>query len=156
MPKVSYIITLKNETEQAKAKKKTTASTATTDELGRARKSDEIKPIALYSYAKKVVNSAVEFQVNTVELRTGSSRLQERTQLAYSVANTGFGIIENALIGGLAFGGVGAVAGVAFGVVNTAINWTQNAARLNMSNTLEQVSISQQNIRSGTYGNRRR
>ena len=106
--------------------------------------------------AKKLVSSEIQYQINTVQLRTGSSALQDKYQFAYSVGsfvvNTGASIAM-----GLAVGGApGAVVAALTSVANTAIGYHYAQKTLNLQQDVENESIRMNLIRAGTGGNRGR
>lgn len=120
---------------------------------GKSKKA--VAAVAAYGYAKRAINTVWDYQVSTISLRTGQERLQERQETAKKYISYGFSLVESAVAGFLVSGNpVGAVVGVAVNVVSKGIEMGLEASRFNLSRAVEDVSLTQANIRAGCGGGR--
>jgi hypothetical protein len=95
------------------------------------------------------------YEANRVELRTGSSRLQEKAQFNYSIneriAKIGTSAISGAILTGSPYG---AIAGAVISVVDQTIDYTYQVENLRLEKEAEGVTNALTRIRIGTAGGR--
>lgn len=99
-----------------------------------------IKKVFGYSAIKSFVTQGLNYNVSTVQLRTGSHEAQQRANFTYSMAQQGLGIVEGIVGGAIAGGGTGAAIGAVISVAHTAISWNQKQDTINMQRNLEFTS----------------
>ena len=95
------------------------------------------------------VKNGVQFQIQTVALRTGNHELQSRLQASYNIGNQVASFAESTIVSGLVGGPVGAIVGAAMSVLNTAISLTQKLEVYNLQRNIENTSIALMNVRAG-------
>ena len=109
---------------------------------------------SMIGFAKRVAVSAIQFQVNTVELRTGSQALQERyTMWQNNVArvwNAGTGLLLGVMTGNPLL----AVGSLATSAAFAGIEYMQRVEKVRLEQSVENVSIGLSNIRAGVGGAR--
>ena len=155
-------ITLPQGTEKESAVAKSAANTSTNqdnstpsttakDVIGMA------KTVVAYTGAKRIAESYISHSINTVSLRTGATEYEQKLQFAYSEGSQAVGsvaaIAMGAAVGGFAGAAVAAV-GVGLNYIMKAINWSQNADKIQMQKDLESISLQMQRTRMGTAGSR--
>lgn len=106
-----------------------------------------------YVAAKRIGNRVATTYISRVGLRTGNATLQERMSYDLGVANRAIGI-GTAIIGGAISGNpLAVVAGI-----GSAVSWGIDIAvaqeQLNLQRAVENIGISQANIRAGAGGDR--
>ncbi len=148
-----YVITLKNQTS---SKTKTAVAGAeTTKQTSKTETSQEaIKGVVVYGLTKKLANQAISFSISQVTVTQGTAEYQQKLQFAYGVAQTAFSITEQVAIGFVAGGAVGAAVGAVVGVASKGIDIAYNQMAINNKENLENITISQYNLRAG-YNNSR-
>lgn len=124
------------------------------DEDGKTTKTEaDIKSAAkkLVGYAalKSTAEQMIAYPMSTVELSTGAREYEQRLQSGYSVAKQVWNAGEAIVIGALAGGPLGAIAGVAVSGFHTLISYSQRKRTLAMEEGLENISIGLMNIRAG-------
>ena len=108
------------------------------------------KFVAYKKIVAPFVKNAVQFQIQTVALRTGNHELQSRLQASYNIGSQIVSFAESAIVGGLVTGNpIGAVMGAVMSVLNTAITLTQKFEVYNLQRNLENTSIALMNVRAG-------
>ena len=107
--------------------------------------------IAYKHYISPFVKQAINYRISTVSLRTGRTEHQQRLQFAYDVGGKVVGLAENVVMGLALSGGnpLGAVAGAAVSVVQTAVQYAQAQNTINLERNAENISIGLMNIRAG-------
>lgn len=113
------------------------------------KQQDAVAGIAVYGYAKKLATQVISHRVNTVELRTGQAELQQKISFKYDVAKQAFGFFESVAIGGGLAGIPGAIAGGMLSLGSMLVNIANRQDSININRDIENVSISQNNIRAG-------
>ncbi len=113
-----------------------------------------VKGAALYGYAKNAVSRVIQSGIAKTNIRTGYEELQARQQFTYSIAMTGIGIIESAVVGGLTGGLPGAVVGAAVSVTSELVNVGIRRSEINAAKSQESISIMLNQIRMGSGGRR--
>jgi hypothetical protein len=162
MADVNYVITIRSEGGGEEEAPKKIASTASGESVEPEKKPSTFedfkkkakKPaMVAKAYALKYADLAITTEINRVELRTGSSLLQEQISYKYDMTKRVF--LAGALIVG------GAVAGnplaIVAGITSIAdIGIQQSIARenMNIAKTVESIGINQANIRAGSNGGR--
>ncbi len=106
-----------------------------------------------YPMGAVVADSLINYQINTVSLRTGNNEYEQRLQFGYSAAKKGIGMGAAALVG-LATGNPMVIGGVIAMGISKALNISQRINTLQMEENLENVSIGMANVRAGTAGRR--
>lgn len=152
----TYEIILRNRTSGAgKAKSPTSASATKSGAASAEEKQTQlISGVAAYGYAKKVITQVVSHRVNTVELRMGQAELQEKIALKYSIGRQAFGFLEGIVIGGGLAGVPGAIIGGIASLTSSVMNIALRQDTININRDLEDISISQNNIRAGAGNSR--
>lgn len=155
-------ITLPQGTEKESAVAKSAANTSTgqdnnepsttaKDMIGMA------KTVVAYTGAKRIAESYISHNINTVSLRTGATEYEQKLQFAYSEGSQAVGsvaaIAMGAAVGGLPGAAIAAV-GVGLNYIMKAIGWAQNAEKIQMQKDLEDVSLQMQRARMGISGSR--
>lgn len=107
--------------------------------------------IAYKHYVSPFVKQAISYRISTVSLRTGRTEHQQRLQFAYDVGSKVVGLAENVVMGLALSGGnpLGAVAGAAVSVVQTAVQYAQAQNTISLERNAENISIGLMNIRAG-------
>ena len=114
-----------------------------------------ISALAAYGYTKKIATQLVSHNVNTVSLRTGQTELQQKIALKYDIARNAWNFFETIAIGGGIAGIPGAIAGGVLSLSNTLVNVAIRQDTININRDLENVSLSQNNLRAGVGRSRR-
>lgn len=96
-----------------------------------------IKKVFGYSAIKSFVTQGLNYNVSTVQLRTGSHEAQQRANFTYSMALQGLGVVETIAGGGLVAGTGGAAIGLIAGIYGAQIQWLEKQNTVNMQNHLE-------------------
>ena len=126
-------------------------STTAKDMIGTA------KTVVAYTGAKRIAEAYITHNINTVSLRTGATEYEQKLQFAYSEGSQAIGsvaaIAMGAAVGGPAGAAVAAV-GVGINYIMKAVNWSQNADKIQIQKALEDVSLQMQRARMGTAGSR--
>ena len=112
------------------------------------------KGAAMASAAITVItNRIATAYVNTVELRTGNSVLQQR--MAYNISCQKRAVaIGASIIGGFATGNVLAIAAGVGSAISWGVDYSVEAARLNLQRRVEDIGIGMANRRAGAGGDR--
>lgn len=149
MAKETYKIVIKNET--AKGSSKAVAGSKTAEEPAETSNSQNlVKGLVAYNkYVKPFAKQAIQHQINTVELRTGSAELQQRISFGYEIASTVIGIGENIAVGGLIGGAAGAIMGAFIGVLNMQTNIYNNRQVIGLQRANEDETLRLLNLRAG-------
>lgn len=108
-----------------------------------------VKSLVAYKKVVPYVKQAIQHEISTVELRTGSAELQQRIEFGYQVVSSGVGIAENILVG-FAVGNVaGAVAGAVVGIAGELLNVGYRADTINLKRSEESISLGIMDRRAG-------
>lgn len=152
-----YEFVIKNEGRRVR---KAVASESISPEAGKpgtTQSKDTATLVAGIVATKKVkqyIDRAVNYNISTVSLRTGSSREQQQQQFAWNIASgaldLGLSIATGFAVGNVA----GAVIGGAVSLINKGISIAQRENTINLEQSIENVSITQTRIRAGAYGSR--
>ena len=158
----SYVITIKLDGNGgASSAKKSTANTVSGGKV-REKESDFVKTVKdlhgivkmapvgyALSFSKRVVNT----YNNTVELRTGNARLQERNAYNFNtistIASIGGAFTYSAVTGNALGMGASMIA-----LASKAYDIAESQYMINLNRSLEQVTIQQANIRAGAMSSR--
>jgi hypothetical protein len=114
----------------------------------------QLQGLAIYGYAKSVMNRLAQSSINTVVLRTGHEELQQRIQFTYNIANRGLDLVTSAITGASVGGPAGAIVGVAMNLVSTGVDLAMRQNELNISRQQENTTIFLNQIRIGAGGGR--
>lgn len=156
-----YIITIRNEgggspssTAPTSTSERSAAPTqsapASQDSGGKAA----LRVVASFDIAKRLAFRAIDFRVNTVQLRTGSAAQQERYQYLNGVAQNAFGMIESIAVG-YAIGNLpGAVIGGISSVASMGISYLERSATIDLSRQVENETIRRNDLRAGATAGR--
>lgn len=113
-----------------------------------------IKGVSLYGMGKSLINSVISHNINIVSLRTGQEEMQERLSYGYKMATMAFGAFENIAIGAMTGGLLGAGIGAIYTFTSYGLEVAKKQATIDLSRSLENISIGMANIRAGANGNR--
>lgn len=115
------------------------------------------KKMVSFAAIKSTADQIANYEISTISLRTGAVEYEQRVSAVYSAVSQTVGA-GAALIAGGATGGPAGLAVVALGLaangVRQVINILQRENTLRLNESVENVSISMQNIRAGTVGRR--
>ena len=117
------------------------------------------KGLIVYGAVRKVTNEIASFAISTVEVRTGSRELQQRTSYAYNTV-TSFvdSTVAGAATGAMAGGVSGAIAGAALGIAKQGasmlIDAHKTSLQLGLSESLENITRNLAAQRSTVSGSR--
>jgi len=148
-----YIIILKNETG---ATDSPVAGNSGNSEskytVGQKRAQSVVKALVAYDkYAAPFIESAIRYQVSTIELRTGATELQQRTEFVLGVAKQA-GNLATSILTGYAIGNLpGAIIGGLISVGTTAINYANRQRTIQTQASLEGITLRGMNVRAGGY-----
>lgn len=144
----NYTITLENTTDGSSD----SPIAGQKEQKGNAGAKVAVKALVAYNtWAKPFAKPFVDFQTQTISLRTGASELQERIQFAYDVGKNTVGISES-IIGGFAIGKApGAIVGALTGVSFNALNYAFKDKKLRYQGSLEEIYLRGANERAGGY-----
>lgn len=157
MPNVTYEIIIKNETggsgsgdkSGSKAVAKTTDGK---DASGFSISKKQAASMAMVA-VQKIGNRVATTYINKVGMRTGRTSLQERMAYDLGVANRLVGIGTAVIMGAVSGNPLAVAAGI-----GAAVSWGVDVAvaqdQLNAQRAVEQIGISQANIRAGAGGDR--
>ncbi len=153
--KVSYVITIKNETGGGSSGRGTgaVAQTKSGEDAGGLSKGVKRGAAMGVAVATKLADTAVTTYINRVDIRTGNTTLAQRLSFKYSEAKRGIAM-GAALIGGIATGNPVAVIGAATAVISRGIDIAIASENIQLQRDLENISIQQANIRAGSGGGR--
>ena len=142
----TYEIILKNETDNASENPVAGQETKTTN----PEQVTAAKGLVSFSAVKPYINQVIQHQINTVELRTGSSELQQRISFAYQAAGTLVSIGQSAATGFVVGGGLpGAVIGALLGIAGKALSISLNQNTIDLQRQQESLSLGLMNLRAG-------
>ena len=112
-----YVLTIKRATDENKYKALASSEKDLSD-------SSElpISGMATYGIAKRIAFTAADAEENRVQLRTGSTQLQEKANWYSSIAKRGFTLIESIATGAMLGGGAGAIVGAGVNIAMQAID----------------------------------
>ena len=107
----------------------------------------------IYAAAKQIGTRVATTYINKVGLRTGNITLQEKMSYDFSVANRAINIGSAVIMGAATGDPIAVLAGV-----GSAVSWAVDIAvaqdQLNLQRAVENIGISQANIRAGAGGDR--
>lgn len=157
MPNVTYEIIIKNETGGSgsgdKSGSKAVAKTPKGDDASGFNLDAKTIGRLAYVGARRIVNRTFTTYVNKVGMRTGRTSLQERMAYDLSIANRALNIGTAVIMGAVHGNPLAVAAGVGM-----AVSWAVDIAvaqdQLNVQRAVEQIGISQANIRAGAGGDR--
>lgn len=120
--------------------------------VGQQRADKIVKALVAYDkYAAPFVESVVQHQVGTINLRTGAEELQQRVEFGLGIAKQVGGLATSVLTG-YAIGNLpGAIIGGLISGITTVINYANKADTLRMEQNLESISLRGMNVRAGGY-----
>lgn len=104
-------------------------------------------------FALKGIDNVVTTWINTVELRTGNSTLQQQMQWKYSTAKQ-LGGAAISIAAGIATGNPALIIGGVMAGVNYAKNIAISQYEINLQRQVENIGIGLANIRAGSGGDR--
>lgn len=102
--------------------------------------------------AMPYVNTAINFGVSQIQMRTGSAELQQRAQIVSGLASTAISIGLGAAIGGVK----GAAISAALQVVQGSISFVQNSITISQQKAFESENLRLKSSRVGMTVNRSR
>ena len=137
------------------AKNKSDSASSGSDSTAIGIKS-AVKKIVSYATIKATADQVISGNLSMVELNTGSAEYEQRLQAGYNLGKQIWNAGEIFVLGGLAGGLPGAIAGLFISGVHMAISYSFRAATLAKEENLENVSIGLMNVRAGTAGRRSR
>lgn len=114
------------------------------------------KKIVSYAAIKATADQVISGNLSMVELSTGAAEYEQRLQASYNITKQIWNAGETVVVGALAGGLPGAIAGLFVSGVHTAISYGFRSVTLAKQKTIENVSIGLMNIRAGTAGRRSR
>ena len=141
----TYEIILKNETDNASENPVAGQETETTN----PEQVTAAKGLVSFSAVKPYINQVIQHQINTVELRTGSSELQQRISFAYQAAGSLVSIGQSAVTGFAVGGPPGAVIGALLGIAGKALSIGLNQNTIDLQRQQESLSLGLMNLRAG-------
>lgn len=147
----SYTIVITDETEQSKSP---VAKSSSGESLSSKKTKIDKKMLASYHYAKRALQVATSYTVDTIQLRTGSVTAQQDADFAYQIINDVYNIGESIVVGAATGGAVGAIVGAVVGTVFKVANVSIAGMKINTSRSLETITIGQNAIRIGAGGGR--
>lgn len=107
--------------------------------------------VAIDKFAAPFVEQAIQYQVGTINLRTGAAELQQRVEFGLSLAKSAAGI-GTGLLAGYAVGNVpGAIIGTLISGVTTVMNYANRAKTIRTEADLESITLRGLNNRAGGY-----
>lgn len=116
---------------------------------GISGKKAAVKAIAVMDIAKRLYLTARNFQVNTVELKTGSQALQDRLRFRLDVGVAISNALESLAVGALVGNLPGAVIGLTSSVTTSLISYSQKQQQIRLQQAVESVGLQLNNIRAG-------
>lgn len=111
--------------------------------------SDLVKGLVAFKKVTPYVKQAIQHQISTVELRTGSAELQQQIEFGYQVASSVIGIGENILVGFAVGNAPGAIIGAVTGVVSEILNVAYKSDTINLKQSEENISLGIMDRRAG-------
>ena len=109
--------------------------------------------VGSYFAVKRIVSpfikQAIDYGISTVSVRTGANEQQQRVQFAYDLGSKAVGYAENIAVGAAVGGVWGAVGAAVLGVVTTAVGVSLNQQKINLNESLENISLNLMNMRAG-------
>lgn len=106
--------------------------------------------LAADRFVMPFVEQAINYEVSTISLRTGSSELQQRVQFGLNVAKQAIGI-GTTLITGFATGNPLLIVAGLISATTTAINYANQARTIKTESDLEHITRRGLNVRAGGY-----
>ena len=107
--------------------------------------------IAVTTFVKPFVEQAVNHQISTISLRTGSQEQQQRIQFAYNVGKQALGIMASTAMG-FAVGNVpGAIIGALTSITTTVMSYAYKADVIDLEHDLESITLGGMKVRAGGY-----
>lgn len=163
--KVEYVIriladeaAIEEDKKEAPEAAKTAAGESVSGKGGKKKREkgtfEKILKCAAFGYAKQIVSTVAQNEINLISLRTGNQQYQERVQFVKNVSSKLFDIGTNIALGAATGGLPGAIVGAAVGTVTTAINVAYEYRALDLSRQIENIGLEQARIRAGTGGSR--
>lgn len=151
----AYRIVIEDRTEN---KRKTTAATVKGGSVSSAKTTTDAKEIktavsALY-YGKRALNVVVSYSIDTVQLRTGNVKAQQNASFAYSIISGATDVGESIAVGAATGGAPGAIAGAVIGAAFKVANIIKGERKIDLAQSVEDVSRAQNAIRIGAGGQR--
>ena len=107
--------------------------------------------VAYDKFVKPFVDQAIQHQVSTIELRTGSAELQQKVEFGLGIAQSVGGILQGALAGYAVGNLPGALIGTLVSVGTTVMNYANQADKIRMQQSLENITLRGMNVRAGGY-----
>lgn len=108
--------------------------------------------VAAYGYAKKAVNALWDYNLSTINIRTGQTQQQEREQFSKNMISRAFSIGESFVAGTILGGGnpIAGLVGMGINLVATTANVALESARHDLNQSLDDIGRAQANIRAST------
>lgn len=157
MPNKVYEIIFRDKKTETR---KTTATPMTGEERSTAKSETQDggiilkQGIAAYHYAKKAINTVASYQVSTIQLRTGNAKAQQKAEFAYQIVQDAANVLESTIVGAVTGGLPGALVGTAVGAAAKVVDYGLNQKRLNLSQSVESITLALNAIRIGAGGDR--
>ena len=158
MANVTYEIILKNETggggsSSKKSGSKSIAKTPKGDDASGFKIDGKKAGMLGYVAVRRIGNRVGTTLINRVGITTGNTTLQERLAYDFSILNRTINIGTAVITGAVTGNPLAIAAGIGM-----AVSWAVDIAvakdQLNIQRTVENISISQANIRAGAGGDR--
>ena len=153
MANKTYKIIIKNEsgtgTRKAVAGNGGASESGTPDAAATERK-ELVKGLVAYgNYIKPFAKQIIQHEVDIVELRTGSEKLQQRVSFGYQMATSALGIVENIAIGAAIGNLPGAIIGAVMGLTTWGIGIANRQDTINLQRINEDASLRLMDVRAG-------
>lgn len=152
MADVTYKIIISGDGDGENKTKRSVAPTSRGEPTIPQRISQFVKehPVAMASagFALKMAVRLVSTEQNRVELRTGNAMLQHKISRQYDIAGQGLAIAGTLALG-LATANPALVAASAISAISAGVNVAIEQENINISRSVEGVSIDMANIRAG-------
>lgn len=117
----------------------------------------KVKQMVSFAAVKSTADQLINYHIGTVSLRTGATEYEQRSSVVYSTVSQTVGAVGSLIMGGIMGGPAGlavAAIGIAASGIQKLIGITQKENTLRLQESVENVSISMQNVRAGTVGRR--
>lgn len=118
---------------------------------------NKAKQMVSFAAVKSTADQIINYQISTISLQTGATEYEQRMSTVYSIASQTVGAGAALVMGGLAAGPAGVVVaamGIAASGISKLIGIEQKRNTLRLQESVENVSISMQNVRAGVAGRR--
>lgn len=150
----TYRIVLENSTQSKNSPVANLSSSLSEPKYttGQLRTQTALKAIVAYDkYVAPFVEQAIQYQVSTIELRTGARELQQRVEFGLSITKSAVGIVSSVATG-YAMGNLpGAVIAGIISIGTTAMNYANRERTIRTQGSLESITQQGYALRAGGY-----